>query len=147
MLFLETTTLGIRRSITERHILERKIETVNTKFGPISVKIGRMNGKATNVAVEYENAKALAEKEQVPLKYIYSLANAAATTHHDLQSYQQNYRNSTKKTSSKKTEVKKTSSRKKSAEAEDADDIYRLRMSTLEQKMRDTLLQSLNASK
>lgn len=37
-LFSETTTLGVRRSMVEMYILDRRSRTVTTRYGPISVK-------------------------------------------------------------------------------------------------------------
>ncbi|MCM3871406.1 MAG: nickel pincer cofactor biosynthesis protein LarC, partial [Pyrinomonadaceae bacterium] len=44
MLFAETTTLGIRSYEVARRALEREIVRVETQYGPIDVKVARLNG-------------------------------------------------------------------------------------------------------
>ncbi len=66
IIFAETPTLGIRRRIENRAKLARRIETVQTKFGPIRVKIGEANGVRT-VAPEYEDCRSAALQHSVPL--------------------------------------------------------------------------------
>lgn len=53
VLFAETTTLGIRISeIIKRQKLERKIETVDTQFGKVNVKISFTGGKIRDIVPE-----------------------------------------------------------------------------------------------
>ncbi len=66
----ETTAFGVRRAVAERRKLKREIRTVETEYGPVEVKIGLLNGKAVQVAPEYESCRALAEKIGAPLKVI-----------------------------------------------------------------------------
>ncbi len=70
----ETTAFGVRRTITERRKLKRETRTVETEHGPVEVKIGLLNGKAIQVAPEYESCRALAETAGVPLKVIQAAA-------------------------------------------------------------------------
>ncbi len=39
MIFQETTTLGIRRTIQERSILKREIQSIDTVYGQIRLKV------------------------------------------------------------------------------------------------------------
>jgi hypothetical protein len=56
----ETTTLGVRRSTIERVSVPRSIETVETRYGSIRVKVARWNN--LNRAVpEYDDCKRAAE--------------------------------------------------------------------------------------
>lgn len=66
IIFAETPTLGIRRRIENRSKLARRIETVQTQFGPIRVKIGEAHDVRT-VAPEYEDCKTAALQHNVPL--------------------------------------------------------------------------------
>lgn len=68
LLFVETTTLGIRVQEIKREFLERKFEKVSTKFGEIDVKIGYLNGKRVNIMPEYEQLKRIATEQNVSLK-------------------------------------------------------------------------------
>ncbi|MGO8877973.1 MAG: nickel pincer cofactor biosynthesis protein LarC [Desulfomonilaceae bacterium] len=66
----ETTTLGLRWRIDNRIKASRSFEEIRTKFGSVSVKIGRVGGRITNFSVEYEDCKRLALENNVPLKEV-----------------------------------------------------------------------------
>lgn len=70
LIFAETTTLGIRRREERRHTLARRWESVQTSWGPVRIKIASMNGTIANYAPEYEDCRALAEANHVPLKAV-----------------------------------------------------------------------------
>ena len=71
-IFKHTTTLGIRQNISERYTLERTIETIETKFGPVRVKKAKGFG-ISRQKIEYEdlakiareNGMSISETEQV----------------------------------------------------------------------------------
>jgi uncharacterized protein (TIGR00299 family) protein len=66
ILLKETTTLGIRQSPVDRMSLPRIIETVNTIYGPIRMKITSWDGKQRAKA-EYDDCKKAANKFEVSL--------------------------------------------------------------------------------
>ncbi len=68
LLYVETTTLGVRIRQVERECLERKFVKVATQFGEIDVKIGLLNGKQVNAMPEYEQLKRIANEQNIPLK-------------------------------------------------------------------------------
>lgn len=70
MLFAETTTLGIRSYQVERRALEREVVQVETQYGPIDVKVARLNGQVINEMPEFEQCRAVALKAGVPLKSV-----------------------------------------------------------------------------
>ena len=70
LIFVETTTLGIRRREEQRQTLSRRWESVQTNWGPVRIKIASMNGTVSNYAPEYEDCRALAEANHVPLKQV-----------------------------------------------------------------------------
>jgi len=70
MIFAETTTLGVRRREEQRQTLARRWETVKTSWGDVRIKIASMNGSISNYAPEYEDCRALAEANHVPLKAV-----------------------------------------------------------------------------
>ena len=70
LIFAETTTLGVRRREEQRHTLSRRWETVDTTWGPVRIKIANMNGSVSNYAPEYEDCRALAEAQHVPLRTV-----------------------------------------------------------------------------
>lgn len=77
ILFEETSTIGVRIDTRKRICLPRETVTVETKYGPISLKIARHGGEATNVQPEYEDCKASAAKHGVPVKMVRDVAIAA----------------------------------------------------------------------
>ena len=78
IVFAETTTLGVRYHKVERTILERKNAVVVTAYGAVEVKYGMRNGKAMNIAPEFESCKQLALETGAPLKKIMQQAQVAA---------------------------------------------------------------------
>ena len=70
IVFNETSTLGIRRSVNERYVLDRETIEVDTKYGKIRVKIG-LNGEITKFSPEYEDCKMAALEFNEPLWKIY----------------------------------------------------------------------------
>jgi pyridinium-3,5-bisthiocarboxylic acid mononucleotide nickel chelatase len=69
-IFIETTTLGVRRREEQRQTLSRRWETVDTTWGPVRIKIANMNGSVSNYAPEYEDCRKLAESQHVPLRTV-----------------------------------------------------------------------------
>jgi len=82
LIFRETTTLGVRRSTVARRTLERELVTVETRLGPIRVKVGRLNGRTVNAAPEYDDCRKVATERGVPLKQV--LAEASFEFHKQL---------------------------------------------------------------
>lgn len=74
IIFRETTTLGIRRSIQSRNILPRKIIKVKTKYGEVNVKIAMKNNQIINIQPEYEDCVALARTNNVSWQLIHQAA-------------------------------------------------------------------------
>jgi uncharacterized protein (TIGR00299 family) protein len=74
MILRETSAFGLRRTIAERRKLRRAFTTVKTRFGPVTVKLGRLGGKIVQAAPEYESCRKLAAKAGVPLKNVYDAA-------------------------------------------------------------------------
>lgn len=78
IILAETTTLGVRYAEMGRFCLGRELATVKTRFGPVVVKLGKLDGKVVNAAPEYESARALARATSVPLKLVFAEAQRAA---------------------------------------------------------------------
>ena len=78
LMLRETTAFGIRRTIAERRKLKRAFVTVKTKFGPVTVKLGKLNGKVVQAAPEFESCKKLAAQKKVPLRQVYEAASKAS---------------------------------------------------------------------
>jgi len=81
-LFAETTTFGVRRYAVARSTLEREHVEVTTEHGPVRVKVGRLDGKVTSAAPEYEDCRRVAETAGLALKTVYALAMDAFRRSH-----------------------------------------------------------------
>lgn len=75
LIFSETTTLGIRRLPVQRHILERRADTVQTPYGPIRVKIADIGGKQ-RITPEYDDCARIAREKQIPILDVYKSVNS-----------------------------------------------------------------------
>ena len=73
-LLRETSAFGVRRHTTERRKLRRELVTVETPFGKVSVKLGRLDGQIIQAAPEFESCKGLADQKNLPLKQVYEAA-------------------------------------------------------------------------
>jgi uncharacterized protein (TIGR00299 family) protein len=78
LLLRETSAFGVRRTIAERRKLKREFATVKTRFGNVTVKLGKLNNKFVQVAPEFESCKQVAAKGKIPLKQVYEAAVRAA---------------------------------------------------------------------
>jgi hypothetical protein len=74
----ETGSFGVRRTIAERKKLGRDFANVETAYGTITVKLGRLGGKVIHAVPEFESCRAQAKKADVPLKQVYEAALSAA---------------------------------------------------------------------
>jgi len=70
-LFRESTTFGLRRSETERVILARERREVQTPWGPVHVKVGKLDGKVMTCSPEHDDLQRAAAKAALPLKEVY----------------------------------------------------------------------------
>lgn len=70
LLFSETTTLGVRTYEVERRALDRSVVRVETQYGPIDVKVARLNGHIVNEMPEFEQCRRIAREAGVPLKRV-----------------------------------------------------------------------------
>ena len=61
LLFRHTTTLGVREQVMNRYTLDRRIETVETPYGPVRRKASEGYG-VTRVKWEYDDLARIAEK-------------------------------------------------------------------------------------
>lgn len=68
LLVRETPTLGVRIRTVERMCLTRETTTVSTRFGDVPVKIARLGDRVTNAKPEFEAMKAIARRENLPLR-------------------------------------------------------------------------------
>ncbi|WP_284036085.1 nickel pincer cofactor biosynthesis protein LarC [Neobacillus sp. 114] len=74
ILLEETTTLGVRRSMWSRNILDRKFIEVETPYGQIKVKQACKGNKILHQAPEYEDVARAAREHKVPFQTVYQYA-------------------------------------------------------------------------
>ncbi len=79
IVFAETTTLGVRMQRLERRKLVREVRIVHTRYGDIKTKVSLTNGKVRHATPEYEDCKAAARREGVPLMEVYEEVRRAAS--------------------------------------------------------------------
>jgi uncharacterized protein (TIGR00299 family) protein len=72
----ETSTLGVRFTAVERQALERELIEVATRYGPVRLKVGRLEGRVVNAQPEYHDCEARARERGVAVKEV--LAEAAS---------------------------------------------------------------------
>jgi uncharacterized protein (TIGR00299 family) protein len=73
----ETTTLGVRFRPVERLELDREWVTVETAYGAVRVKLGRLHGELLNAHPEWDDCLVRAREHGVPVKRVLEAAAAA----------------------------------------------------------------------
>ncbi len=73
ILWLSTSTFGLRIQRVSRTMLQRDFSTLSTKFGNVSVKNGYWRGRKIKTKPEYEDCRRLARENGVSIKEIYDL--------------------------------------------------------------------------
>lgn len=71
LLYIETSTLGLRVRNVERECLTREFVRVKTSFGEVDIKVARYNGKLTNAMPEYEQVRRLAIEHDIPFQIVH----------------------------------------------------------------------------
>ena len=74
LMLRETSAFGVRRYLAERRKLAREFVPVQTPYGEVTVKLGKLDGRVVQAAPEFESCKKLAEQAKVPLKEVYQAA-------------------------------------------------------------------------
>ena len=67
VLFGETSTLGVRRRITERAALARRMEERSTTLGPVRVKVATLPGGGERASPEHADLVRIARERGIPL--------------------------------------------------------------------------------
>ena len=80
VLYRETTTLGIRRTLQNRSVLLREMKTVRTEYGEIDVKVARASSGSAilNIQPEYDDCVKAAQQHRVPFAQVQQSAQQAA---------------------------------------------------------------------
>jgi uncharacterized protein (TIGR00299 family) protein len=77
LFFRETTTIGVRTWEARRRVLAREMVRVETPYGPVQVKVSRLNERVLNAAPEFEDCRRIALERGAPLKQVLAAAVAA----------------------------------------------------------------------
>jgi uncharacterized protein (TIGR00299 family) protein len=76
LLLRELPTLGVRTRTEHRSLLDREHRSVETPYGTVRVKLGRLSGEILNATPEYEDCRKAASQHNVPLKQVQQAALA-----------------------------------------------------------------------
>jgi uncharacterized protein (DUF111 family) len=72
IIFTESTSLGIRTFPFRKDTLVRKLETIKTIYGDITVKRSFYKDKEVSAKPEYDECRKLASETGIPLKQLYN---------------------------------------------------------------------------
>jgi uncharacterized protein (TIGR00299 family) protein len=74
LILRETTAFGVRRTVAERRKLRRELTKVKTKFGSVTLKLGRLAGRVIQASPEFESCRQVAERARVTVREVYEAA-------------------------------------------------------------------------
>ena len=76
--FANSTTIGLRRQVMQRTVLDRSLAKVRTSWGEVRVKVASRAGEILGATPEFEDCRKLALRGKVPVRRVVAEANAAA---------------------------------------------------------------------
>jgi uncharacterized protein (TIGR00299 family) protein len=71
IIFLETTTIGVRCYPISRIVLKRQTRKIKTRYGEVSIKIVEQPDGGKRAMPEYDDLKRIAAAKSLPIKLIY----------------------------------------------------------------------------
>ena len=74
LILRETTAFGVRKTVAERRKLRREFVAVETPAGDVTVKVGRLGEEVVQKAPEFESARKVAVKAQLPVQQVFAAA-------------------------------------------------------------------------
>jgi uncharacterized protein (TIGR00299 family) protein len=78
LLLRHTTTLGVRSHAVSRHEADRRMETVQTAYGEVRVKVKLLGAKVASVAPEFEDCRRIAGERGLTVVEVQEAAVRAA---------------------------------------------------------------------
>jgi len=75
ILFLETSTIGVRSYDVEKNMLKRNFVSIDTPYGAVTFKTVSYNGKEIKYKPEYEDCRRIAKSNNIPLNRVYDIVN------------------------------------------------------------------------
>ncbi|MEZ4526548.1 MAG: nickel pincer cofactor biosynthesis protein LarC [Desulfobacterales bacterium] len=77
-LLKESSSIGLRWRMEKRIRAQRRMETLETAFGTVRIKIAERGGHIVHVSPEYEDCRKLAAEKNIPLKTVMGAAASQA---------------------------------------------------------------------
>lgn len=74
ILFLETSTLGIKQTLVDRYSLPRIIQEISTAFGKVRIKVAGEGTPYQKASPEFEDCQKLARENKIPIQQVYQEA-------------------------------------------------------------------------
>jgi hypothetical protein len=71
IIFTESTSLGIRTFSFRKDTLSRRLDTIPTRYGDITVKRSYYQDREVSCKPEYEECRKIAEKYGIPVREVY----------------------------------------------------------------------------
>ncbi len=78
LMLTETSAFGVRRTLASRRKLRRSHRTVETRYGPVEIKEGSLDGHTVQVAPEFESCRLRALATGATVKAVFDAARDAA---------------------------------------------------------------------
>jgi pyridinium-3,5-bisthiocarboxylic acid mononucleotide nickel chelatase len=76
--FANSSTLGVRRQVVQRTVLDRAMAKVKTAYGEVRVKVASREGQVLGATPEFEDCRKAAGRAGVPVRRVVAEASAAA---------------------------------------------------------------------
>ena len=78
--FANSSTIGLRRQVMQRTVLERAMVKLATRYGEVRAKVASRDGEVLGATPEFEDCRRLALRVGVPVRKVVAEASAAAVT-------------------------------------------------------------------
>ena len=72
LVFRETSTFGIRRRRAPRWKLARESREIDSRWGPVRIKVGDLGDGELRLAPEYESCREISDRTGLPLRDVYA---------------------------------------------------------------------------
>ena len=72
LLLTHTSTFGVRYQAKDRSILDREFTQIETQYGKVRCKIGRLEGEMIKIQPEYEDCKKIATEQALPISKVFN---------------------------------------------------------------------------
>jgi uncharacterized protein (DUF111 family) len=72
LLLTHTSTFGVRYQVKDRSTLDREFIQVETEYGTVCCKIGRLKGEIVKIQPEYEDCKKIAMEQALPISKVFN---------------------------------------------------------------------------